>query len=90
MKYKISKARLDALMAQRGIGSYQALAEQATAQGIRLAFSTIYQVVDAESDTAWRSSTLAALCHVLQCSPVDLIPELAAPVAAKEHEHGQQ
>jgi DNA-binding Xre family transcriptional regulator len=87
MKYKILKTRLDALMAQRGIGSYQALAEQATAQGIRLAFSTIYQVVNAESDTAWRSSTLAALCHVLKCSPVDLIPELAAPVAAKEHEH---
>jgi len=60
MAYKISKARLDALMAQRGIGSYQALAEQATAQGVKLAFSTIYQVVDAESDTAWRSSTLAA------------------------------
>ena len=89
MAYKISKARLDALMAQRGIGSYQALAEQATAQGVKLAFSTIYQVVDAESDTAWRSSTLAALCHVLKCSPVDLIPELAAP-AAKEHEHEQQ
>jgi DNA-binding Xre family transcriptional regulator len=84
MKYKISKARLDSLMAQRGIGSYQALAEQATAQGIRLAFSTIYLAVDELSDTSWRSSTLEALCHTLRCSAVDLIPELVIPVTTDE------
>jgi DNA-binding Xre family transcriptional regulator len=77
MKYKIDKARLDALMAQRGIHSYQALSGVAAAQGLRLAFSTIYMAVNESSDTSWRSSTLEALCHVLHCSAVDLIPELA-------------
>lgn len=84
MKYKIDKARLAALMAQRGIPSYQALSELAAAQGVRLAFSTIYLAVAESSDTSWRSSTLEALCHTLRCSAVDLIPELAIPVTTDE------
>ena len=84
MKYKIDKVRLDMLMAQRGISSYQALSELAAAQGVRLAFSTIYLAVAESSDTSWRSSTLEALCRMLRCSPVDLIPELAIPVTTDE------
>ena len=84
MAYKISKARLDALMVQQNIGSYQALSELAAAQGVRLAFSTIYLAVAESSDTSWRSSTLEALCRMLRCSPVDLIPELAIPVTPDE------
>ena len=84
MKYRIDKARLDMLMAQRGISSYQALSELAAAQGVRLAFSTIYLAVAESSDTSWRSSTLEALCRMLRCSPVDLIPELAIPVTTDE------
>jgi DNA-binding Xre family transcriptional regulator len=84
MKYKIDKTRLNMLMAQRGIPSYQALSELAAAQGVRLAFSTIYLAVAESSDTSWRSSTLEALCRMLRCSPVDLIPELAIPVTPDE------
>jgi DNA-binding Xre family transcriptional regulator len=85
MKLKIDKARLDALMARRGVVSYKGLSELAASEGIRLAFSTIYQAVDEETDTAWRSTTLEALCQVLRCKPSDLIPELGG-VSAHTHD----
>jgi DNA-binding Xre family transcriptional regulator len=74
MKLQIDKARLDALMARRGVASYPQLAELAAGEGVKLAFSTIYAAVN--GDTAWRSTTLEALCQVLRCKPSDLIPEL--------------
>ena len=70
---EVNKARLDKLMEERGIESYQALSEKAKAQGISLAFSTIYQLA---SGGNWRRSTLEALCEVLRCEPGDLVPGL--------------
>jgi DNA-binding Xre family transcriptional regulator len=70
---EISKAQLDKLMEERGIDSYQALSEKAKAQGVSLAFSTIYQLA---SGGNWRRSTLEALCEVLRCEPGDLVPGL--------------
>ena len=84
MNYKIDKQRVDALMEQRGIDSYKALSELAASQGVSLAYSTIYQAVAAESNIGWRSTTLAALCYMLQCSAVDLIPDLAVSLRGRE------
>jgi DNA-binding Xre family transcriptional regulator len=83
MNFSVNEARLRAIMQERGIASFSQLS---AATGNRVHWRTLYNLA---AGSNWTRETLEAVCVALQCSPGDLIPELAAP-AAKEHEHGQQ
>ena len=83
MNFSVKEARLRAIMEKRGIASFSQLS---AATGNRVHWRTLYNLA---AGSNWTRETLEAVCVALQCSPGDLIPELAAPVAATEHEHGQ-
>lgn len=68
--FQVDEGRLRALMAERGIRTYQELAERAQVLGVKFHWRTIYNLI---ADGNWTRSTLEALCKTLDCTPSELI-----------------